>query len=239
MKNEVWYINLNGRYHKQIVEEYVEKAKKNDIKTVIILENDIQFIEFSCMYSELIHTYPQQKQYLSDKQPCSIQSYCDFITEMKRSNSNCNIKFGICIQYLPQYEQYVKQIIKNKNFDVVLGEVLCIDNMLFDVKDLSDHMLWKKYSHTFLYRRYFELVYAMITSQLFDGIVGLDRIFQVDYNLPKDIERLYTKISLKLMMYHMTVYSHHQDNIDEKLQKIFSYYKIETYQLVNIMHHKF
>lgn len=234
MEQEVWYVNLNGCYDKQLLQQYVIMAKKHNIKKMIVLEKDVQFIEFSCMYDELYHTYPQQKQIFTNKHLCSIQTYCDFITEMKHIDTNNIVRFGISIQYLPQYEQYIKKVIENTNFDVVFGEILCIDNMVFDVEELSNHMLWKKYSHTFLYRRYFELVYAMITSQLFDGMIGLDRIYQVGYSMPKDIERLYTKISRKLMMQHMAVYAYNQDIIDERLEKIFSYYKVVTYRMVNM-----
>lgn len=231
MKQEIYYIYLNGKYDKQTICQYMQYADTQHIENIVFMEKDSQFYEFSFMYEELYHTYPQQKHVLPKNTSCSIQSYQAFIQEMKQCNISKKVQFGISVQYLPQYEHQLKNMIDPSCFDIVLGEVLCIDNMMYHEGELSDQMLWNKYNHSFLYRRYFELVYAMITSQLFHGILGVDRIYQVGYQMPNNLERLYNKISQKLMINHMHVYFHQQDVVDQQFEKVLAYYKVKTMQI--------
>jgi len=87
-------------------------------------------------------------------------------------NDQIKIRYGIELDYLPGYEEELKDLIEDIPVDYVIGSVHFIGDWNFD----SDQSLYGKWSNDKLYEMYFGLVQQAAKSGLFDIIGHLDII---------------------------------------------------------------
>lgn len=97
----------------------------------------------------------------------------DQMLELKdKYKEDINVKFGIEIDYFPEREDEIREIIQSLPLDYVIGSVHFIGDWNFD----SDKSLYGKWSNDELYHMYYELVQLAASSGLFDIIGHLDII---------------------------------------------------------------
>lgn len=94
------------------------------------------------------------------------------------------MKFGLEACYFTQHESYIAGIKEAFDYDVFIGRIHFLDNIAFDWPKHSREMMWDKYNAGYLYRRYYEMMNAMLTSHLFDGIAGFDNIKLMNVKCP-------------------------------------------------------
>jgi len=95
------------------------------------------------------------------------------ILDMKSKYSDqIKIRYGIELDYLPGYEEEMKELIEDIPVDYVIGSVHFIGDWNFD----SDQSLYGKWTNDKLYEMYFGLVQQAAKSGLFDIIGHLDII---------------------------------------------------------------
>lgn len=95
------------------------------------------------------------------------------ILDLKSKYDNqINIRYGIEVDYFPEIEDKIQQLIDQVPVDYVIGSVHFIGNWNFD----TDQSLYGKWSNDELYERYFELIQQAARSGLFDIIGHLDII---------------------------------------------------------------
>lgn len=169
------HVSLQGSYSKALLMEYSKEAQKKHIDELYVLEPTYKFQECELLYQEIRATYPCQNQWYNNITKCSIREYQNFIDEMKQEEFPIAIKFGLCVSYLPQHERFLEQLKQAYPYDVFVGNIEFIDNVAFSWNE-SYEMMWNKYNANFLYRRYYETMNALLTSQLFDGVAGFDAI---------------------------------------------------------------
>ncbi len=83
-----------------------------------------------------------------------------------------NIRFGIEIDYFPEYESQIQDLISTIPFDYIIGSIHFIGDWNFDM----DQSLYGKWSNDVLYEKYFTLVQQAAKSGLFDIIGHIDII---------------------------------------------------------------
>jgi len=96
----------------------------------------------------------------------NLKNLCNNFSE------DVQVRFGLEIDYFPEKEEEIRQIISYFPVDYVIGSVHFIDEWNFD----SDKSLYGKWPNNELYRMYFELVQQAAKSGLFDVIGHFDLI---------------------------------------------------------------
>ena len=169
------HIEYQGEYSYEHLMEYVQAAIHNGIDEITILQPTHKFKECSLLYREICASYPCQKEWYDRIEKTSIGSYQAFIKDMKKQEFPIKINFGLHVCYFTQHEHFISQMLNAFPYDVKVGSIQFVDDLAFGWKE-SNKMLWNKYNADFLHRRYYEMMNAMLTSNLFDGISGFDNI---------------------------------------------------------------
>jgi len=95
------------------------------------------------------------------------------ILDLKQKyESQIQIRYGIEVDYFPDREDELKELIESIPVDYVIGSVHFIGDWNFDV----DQSLYGKWSNDKLYEKYFGLVQKAAQSSLFDTIGHIDII---------------------------------------------------------------
>lgn len=82
------------------------------------------------------------------------------------------IRYGIEVDYFPEYERELKNLIESIPVDYVIGSIHFIDDWNFD----TDQSLYGKWTNDRLYEKYFRLLQQAAQSGLFDIIGHIDII---------------------------------------------------------------
>lgn len=199
------HVALPQPYTYETLVTYVEAAVAKGLKGIVILEPTYKFRELKSMYREVCATYPYQKQWFQEVNTVSLKDYQDFIIDMRKKSFPIDVKFGLEACYFTQHEQYIAKIKEAFDYDVFIGRIHFLDNIAFDWIEHSREMLWDKYNAGYLYRRYYEMMNAMLTSHLFDGVAGFDNIKLMNVKCPFKMDHTYHKMAMLLAKHHMYV----------------------------------
>lgn len=196
-----YHIGFRMPYQLDTLNAYIEEAQAQGIDEIAIMEPSVKFIEFAPLYEEIRKTHPKQDEWYVQKATHSIQDYLTFVHSMKQKQFPITVRFGLCIDYLPQKESFIQKMIQDTKLDLYTGRVYFIDNLAFSWNPDSFSILWDKYHASYLVRKYYEQVHALITSKLFHGLADFELIhtLNVPYYFP--LERTYQKI-VKLLAQH-------------------------------------
>jgi len=95
------------------------------------------------------------------------------ITDLQNKyKDQIQIRYGVEMDYLPGYEDEIRDIIESIPVDYVIGSVHFIGDWNFD----TDESLYGKWSNDKLYEKYFHLIQKAAQSDLFDIIGHIDII---------------------------------------------------------------
>ena len=210
------HITMSKPYTKEALMEYIEAAESKGLAGITILEPTYKFKECQLLYREACATYPYQNQWLQQQCQYSIIEYQNFITSMKQEEFPIEVLFGLEVSYFTQHEDFIIQMKQAYKYDVVIGVIHFLDNIAFGWNRYSHEMLWDKYNAGFLYRRYYEMMNALLTSGLFDGVAGFDSIKILQVPCSINTKHAYHKCAQLLAKHHMYVeddasldYRHH------------------------------
>ncbi len=112
--------------------------------------------------------------------PTLTMSWDDFpfyiadVMNLKDEFNEIDIKLGVEVDYIPGKLKEIQAIIKEYDFDYVLGSVHFIDGWGFDDRRYIEN--WKNYNVDDLYIRYFKEVEDLAKTKLFDIVAHPDLI---------------------------------------------------------------
>ncbi|WP_416326672.1 histidinol-phosphatase [[Eubacterium] hominis] len=192
------HIAFTGPYTYERLLEYIDKAMEQGLQGIVILEPTHKFKECKVMYREVCTTYPCQREWFQSVNTNSIKDYQRFILEMRQKEFPIQVQFGLEVCYFTQHETFIRKLKSEFDYDVFIGCIHFLDNLAFAWIDHSHEMLWDKYNAGFLYRRYYEMMNAMLTSQLFDGIAGFDTIKALKVPCKFKLDHTYHKLAMLL-----------------------------------------
>jgi histidinol-phosphatase (PHP family) len=109
-------------------------------------------------------------------------------------SEDVQVRFGLEVDYFPDKEEELRQLIAYFPVDYVIGSVHFIDDWNFD----TDRSLYGKWPNDKLYQMYFELVQQAAKSRLFDVIGHFDLIKKLKCWPESDQTALY-EASLKVL----------------------------------------
>lgn len=194
----------HGPLDKEYILAFVEEAKQKGIQTIQILDHTHRFIEFEPIYKEL-KEYPIQKKWLENKAmkfKDSLQDYQALINEVKAMDLPVEVKFGLEVCYVPQHKEAIASILQDYQYDFLVGAIHSIDGILYDM-GFSKQLLWEVQPVNDIYKRYYELVFDLIGSDLFTQLAHPDTIKLFNYYPTYDLTPTYQTLAILLNKHHM------------------------------------
>ena len=196
-----------GELSREYVLQFVEAAQKKGLTKIQILDHTHRFIEFEPIYAELKEE-PLQKKWLENKAmkfKDSLDDYDNLIKEMKAMELPIEVSFGLEVCYVPKHEDYIRSVLEKHHYDFV-----------YDVNDI--------------YKRYYDLIFSLVKSDLFTQLAHPDTIKMFNYYPTYDLLPTYHQLADLLVEHHVIAenntgcyyrYNHHDMGLSDELLKIF------------------
>lgn len=227
----------NGELSVSYILEFVEEAYKKGLSEIQILDHTHRFKEFENTYTEL-KEYPIQKEWLENKKmkfKNTLDEYMEVISEVKKMNLLINVKFGLEVCYVPKHKEEIRNILSKYSFDFLVGAIHSIDGILYDMS-FSKELLWERFDTDTIYKRYYELVFDLIESNLFTQLAHPDTIKLFNYYPTYDLKPTYHKLATLLNEYNMKAenntgcfyrYNHKDMGLSDTLLNILKEHKVK------------
>lgn len=221
----------NGPLSKEYVLQFVEEAKRKGLDEIQILDHTHRFIEFEPIYEEL-KKYEVQKKWLENKEmkfKDHLSDYISLMEEIKEMDLPVKVTYGLEVCYVPQYEDYIRDVLLKYHFDFVVGAIHSIDGILYDMS-FSKELLWDQYDVNHIYKRYYELVCQLIESDLFTQLAHPDTIKLFQIYPTYDLLPTYEMMAHLLNEHHMKAennvgcyyrYNHPDLGLSDELLNVF------------------
>ncbi len=184
----------NGPLSEEYVMRFVDAGVKMGLDELHILDHTHRFIEFSPMYEGLKKASSYQKEWFDKKHPEPLANYHRLIEKMKQKELPLRVKWGLEVCYAPESKPLLKKVLNAYPYDFLIGSIHSIDNLLYDMP-FSKEILWDVYDTDALYRRYYEIMEDMITSDLFTQIGHPDQLKLFGYEPSYDLSATYERIA--------------------------------------------
>lgn len=135
------------QYSKEWINQFIDTALKRGIKEIGLSEHD--------EYSSYINV--------------------NIIKEIQKERAeDINIRLGLELDYIPGNEDKIKHIIRENEYDYLIGSIHYIDGWAFDHPDYKDEFEIRDIDE--VYSRYSQLLIQMINSGLFDIVGHMDLV---------------------------------------------------------------
>lgn len=162
-----------GDYTLEWIKKFTDKALEKNIEEIWLLEHCYRFTEFMpmydsvCQHSEYIDKWFQKKAGVK-----KLNDYLELMEKVRETDFGVKVMFGLEVCYFKEYEEFVYDLTKYKDFDFLLGSVHFVDDFAFDHK--AEHWVGKDVD--LIYARFFEASIELVKSNIFDGIAHPDSI---------------------------------------------------------------
>jgi histidinol-phosphatase (PHP family) len=145
----------------------------------------------------------------------NLKNLCNNFSE------DVQVRFGLEMDYFPEKEDEIRQVISYFPVDYVIGSVHFIGDWNFD----SDLSLYGKWSNNELYRMYFDLIQQAAKSGLFDVIAHFDLIKKLKCWPESDQSALFEE-TLKIIKEANVVLELNTSGIDRPCAEFFPNHEI-------------
>lgn len=224
-----------GPLTKEYAYEFIKEAQNKGITELQILDHTHRFKEFAPMY-ERYKFVDAQRDWLSHDLRDSIYDYIKLIEEMKKDTLPIKVSFGLEVCYQKPEEENIQKLIKDLyNWDFLVGSVHAVDYRVYDSKWSMDE-LWNKFPADQIYKRYYEIMFDLVKSELFTQLAHPDTIKMFNIYPTYDLTDTYHELADLLNEHHIKVENnvgcyyryHHEDmGLADDLLKIFRQHNCE------------
>lgn len=224
-----------GPLTKQYVYEFVDEAVNKGIDELQILDHTHRFRECAPIY-EKCKINNAQRDWLSNDLRDSIYDYIELIKQMRKENFPISVKFGLEVCYQKPEEENIRKYIKDIfDWDFLVGSVHAVDYIVYDSK-WSLEELWNKYPVDYIYRRYYEIMFDLVKSDLFTQLAHPDTIKMFNIYPTYDLTDTYNELAKICYEHHIKVennvgcyyrYGHKDMGLADDLLKIFKNHNCE------------
>lgn len=118
-----------------------------------------------------------------------LPMYVEQVRDLQRRYSRPRIKLGIEADFVPGYEEDLRRLLDQYDFDYVYGSVHLIDDWRFDDSRLYPHQ-YEGRNVEEDYAQFFSLIRQSAQSGLFDVLSHIDLIKKFNYRPDGDIDDL-------------------------------------------------
>ena len=192
-----------GELTEDWVRKFINIAIKRNIDEVYLLQHTNVFTEFMYIYEEMKRYNDYQYQWVTKKEQNSIpiSKYIDFIENIKEVDFPIKIKYGFEVCYSPIYEEYISNVTKKYKFDFLVGSIHTINGWAFS--HLKQKWSEKDTDIENLYTKYYEIMFKLITSKLFDGLAHPSSLSCYGVYPKTNFSDMYDKLSKALVQENM------------------------------------
>lgn len=184
----------NGPLSVDYAMQFVNAAWKANLQEIQILDHTHRFVEFAPMYERLKQASSLQKEWLEKKQLEPLSAFDQLIKEMKAMPLPIDVRWGLEVCFDPTQTSFIKDVLSNHSYDFVIGSIHSIDGLLYDMP-FSKQILWDVVAVDDIYRRYYEIMEMMITSDLFTQIGHPDQLKLFHHQPTYDLKETYHRIA--------------------------------------------
>ena len=195
-----------GSYDLEWLQGFFESAKKNGVGEIGISEHSHGFIEFKDLYYEelilddsVVGSY-QAKWLEKNKFKYSLKDYFKFMQMLKEKGYPVKIGIEICNF---KNQEKVKAIIKDYEFDYVIGSVHFLNGWGYDFADIKQ--VWNDFSLQDIYKWYAEEITNLAQSGLYD-VLGHPFNIRLFKNIPEfDVKPILEQVATVLKEANMVI----------------------------------
>ena len=195
-----------GSYDLEWVQGFFESAKKNGVGEIGISEHSHGFIEFKDLYYEelilddsVVGSY-QAKWLEKNKFKYSLKDYFKFMQMLKEKGYSVKIGIEICNF---KNQEKVKAIIKDYEFDYIIGSVHFLNGWGYDFADIKQ--VWNDFSLQDIYKWYAEEITNLAQSGLYD-VLGHPFNIRLFKNIPEfDVKPILEQVATVLKEANMVI----------------------------------
>lgn len=214
----------------EYVMEFVNRAKEVGLDKIQILDHTHRFKEFYHLYDDLREIEVQRKWLDNPKYKFhnTLDEFIALKNEVQAMDLGIEVAFGLEICYVPGQEEFIKNIVSKYDFDFLVGSIHSIDGRLYDM-GFSKSILWDVIDTDTIYKRYYEIVFDLVKSDLFDQIGHVDTIKMFNYYPSYDLTPTYLEFARLCKEHHVIVenntgasfrYGHSDIGLNKELLKI-------------------
>lgn len=195
-----------GSYDLEWVQGFFESAKKNGVGEIGISEHSHGFIEFKDLYYEelilddsVVGSY-QAKWLEKNKFKYTLKDYFKFMQMLKEKGYPVKIGIEICNF---KNQEKVKAIIKDYEFDYIIGSVHFLNGWGYDFADIKQ--VWNDFSLQDIYKWYAEEITNLAQSGLYD-VLGHPFNIRLFKNIPEfDVKPILEQVATVLKEANMVI----------------------------------
>lgn len=194
-----------GAYTAQWIEQFIDKAVKEELDEICLLEHSIRFKDFHPTFKEAREYSLYQRKWFDGKAKTAhtLDEFKALADEIRKREYPIKVSFGLEICWFEQHQDMIQNLTEDGFFDYLLGSVHWIDNWTFNQRKYQ----WLGKDVNSIYKRYFEMENTLVESGLFDIIAHPDLItchgLYPDYNLADTYKKLCENIKSHHMMLEM------------------------------------
>ena len=188
-------------YNMEFFEGFIKVAQETDIDEIYLLEHTHQFTEFEKVYKPVKAYNDFQYNWITERMNESIEEYIAFIKRVQDIKYPVKVKFGLEVCYIPETADILADILDEYDFDFLTGSVHWIDGWGFD--HMGQKELWKSKNVEEVYKRYYEIMFDLCESCMFNGLAHPDSIKCFGYEPDIDLTEYYNKLALLLNKHGM------------------------------------
>lgn len=174
--------------------QFVRVAETKGIGDFGISEHGHRFREMEPVMGHIANgegAWPVFTEWLSHHFKDSVYAYLDLMKKGSKVFNRC-LKTGLEMDYFPEYEEKIAEIVKGLDLDYVLGSVHFLGMWGFDH---SASVGWPERDVDEVYTCYFETMDKMINSGIFDIVSHPDVIKIFGHKPKRDITNDYHKLA--------------------------------------------
>lgn len=194
-----------GPYTVDWIEQFINKAEKEGLDEICLLEHSIRFTDFHSTFKEAREYNLYQKRWFEGKEKSAhtLDEFKALAEKIRDRDYPVKVSFGLEICYFEQHIDEIKQLTSDGFFDYILGSVHWIDNWTFNQRKYQ----WLGRDTNEIYKRYFEMQNTLVESGVFDIIAHPDLItchsLYPTYNLEDTYKSLCENIKANNVMLEM------------------------------------
>lgn len=194
-----------GPYTIEWIEQFVNKAIKENLDEICLLEHSIRFKDFHPAFNEAANYNLYQRKWFEGKKKSAhtLDDYKTLVSQVRNKKYPIKVSFGLEICWFEQHQDLIYDLTSDGFFDYLLGSVHWIDNWTFNQRKYQ----WIGKDFNKIYQRYFEMENTLVQSGLFNIIAHPDLItchsLYPDYDLSDTYHNLCQNIKSHNVMLEM------------------------------------
>lgn len=163
-----------GPYTTEWIEQFIDKAVKENLNEICLLEHSIRFRDFHPTFKEAREYSRYQRKWFEGKEKSAhtLDEFKALATEIRSREYPIKVSFGLEICWFEQHQDFIRDLTSDGFFDYLIGSVHWIDNWTFNQRKYQ----WLGKDFNQIYKRYFEMQNSLVQSGIFDIVAHPDLI---------------------------------------------------------------